>query len=96
MNKGNIELKILGLLDRECELTFLQLIDPLKEFDKSKKEDAKKLKLLLMEMEDKELIEERHFFDGKVDYSIENAGTEFLKKYKKSTKTLHKWSIPAD
>jgi len=46
-------------------------------------ESGNRLKELLIEMEKEGLLEERHFGEvlkGRVDYSIENPGTEFLKK----------------
>lgn len=81
MNR-KLKLKILKLLDRSDGLTFLELSKALEEFRESRKEDRKRLKLLLMEMEDEELIEERHFPNGRVDYSIENKGINCLERQK--------------
>lgn len=61
-------------------VTCLELLESLS-FDKSKRENWKKLKRLLMDLEDRELIEERHFKDsGRVDYAICSKGIDFLNK----------------
>lgn len=53
-----------------------------------------KLKKLINGMEEKGLIEERHFGgEGRVDYSIENPGIEIMEKTDKKVNLKSKWKI---
>jgi|TARA_Y100000310_G_scaffold327336_1_gene393532 hypothetical protein len=59
------------------------------------KENWKRLKNLLDEMEEGGLIEERHFGEvlgGRVDFSIENPGNDLIEGKRKSLK--EKWKLP--
>ncbi|MDP3992561.1 MAG: hypothetical protein U1B79_01275 [Candidatus Pacearchaeota archaeon] len=79
MDNEKIIKDILHLLSKksvnydEMGHTFLEIKDLLKNIE------ARKLKQILIDMEDKNLIEERHFADGRVDYSIENKGLDLIK-----------------
>ncbi|MFH1310839.1 MAG: hypothetical protein ABIH65_00345 [Nanoarchaeota archaeon] len=73
----DLKFNILQILKGEEGLTFLELKKQLE--DKNIKFSWKELKLILIELEEKNLIEERHFKDGKVDYSLEPEGYKYLK-----------------
>jgi len=73
----NLKFNILQILKGEEGLTFLELKKQLEE--KNLKFSWKELKLALINLEEKHLIEERHFKDGKVDYSLEPEGYKYLK-----------------
>ncbi|MFC1685514.1 hypothetical protein ACFLZZ_00655 [Nanoarchaeota archaeon] len=101
MEKDEIIEGILYLLQFEGELAFtlLEIKDFLKlNGIKEYSEDEghwRKLKELLVEIENQELIEERHFgkeYHGRVDYSIENPGTQRIKDKQKELK--EKWKFP--
>lgn len=73
----SLYLNILQIINGEDGVTYLQLIKRLE--NKDVKFSWKELKLALIDLEEKRLIEERHFNDGRVDYSMEPEGYEFLK-----------------
>lgn len=68
-------------------------LDEIEEFlELNNVNEVSNLKDFLHKMEDKQLIEERHFdFSGKdlgrVDYSIENKGIELIEKIRKKLKS---------
>lgn len=80
MNDEELKRKILEITNEE-EVTFLELFRELT-LDMQKKANWKKLKLILMDLEDTGMIEERHFEDGRVEYAIEQKGIDFLNKLK--------------
>lgn len=75
--------------------TFLQIREFLKlnkvqGYYKDEKSSLQKLKQLLYEMEEKELIEERYFdekHNGRVDYALEQKGIDLIEKKRKEAKT---------
>ena len=73
----DLKLNVLQILKGEEGLTFLKLKKQLE--DKNIKFSWKELKLALINLEEKHLIEERHFDNGKVDYSLESEGYKYLK-----------------
>jgi hypothetical protein len=75
---NRLDLTILQLLKGEEGITFLELKKKLEE--KKINFSWNEFKLTLIKLEDKRLIEERHFDNGKVDYSLEPEGYEFLNK----------------
>jgi DNA-binding HxlR family transcriptional regulator len=82
----DIKLKVLKLI-HELQygdgVLFLKLKENLKDVL-----SWKELKLLLMELEEEGLIEERHFDDGRVDYKLEIKGYRFFDNLKRQSKTL--------
>src|SRR4030043_1633155 len=64
------QLKVMGVLKLQKKL----------KIDMNKKNNWEKLKMHLYFMNMTGLIEERHFPDGIVDYSAEDAGMKLLKK----------------
>ena len=106
MDKEEIKQGILHLLTQSNSsigdgmgYTLLEIKDFLKfnnvsEYSESDKESWEKIKDLLNEMEEEDLIEERHFgeiLSGRVDYSIENKGLQLIKNKDKILKT--KWKL---
>ena len=105
MNKEEIKIGILFLLSHSNEnwldekfadngFTFLEIMEFLKLNNVSI--DYKELKILLDEMEDEGLFEERHFgkeLMGRVDYDIETPGAKLLEKQDMS-KLEKKWRLP--
>lgn len=73
--------KILTLLYGEDGITFLVLARKLK-LDLNKQVNWKKLRGHLIYLEKEKLIEERHFEDKTVDYSLENAGIIYVRNLK--------------
>jgi len=100
MEKEEIKEGILHLLQRTSSTgdgmgwTFLEIrellkINNVKGYFEDTKESWKKLKDLLKEMEEEGLIEERHFgevLSGRVDFSIEQKGIDWIKKRRKELK----------
>lgn len=87
--------------------TYLQIkeflkINGIKGFFENDKSSILRLRHLLHNMEENDLIEERHFdekYNGRVDYAIENKGLEVIKDMIKKAKTKgikldDKWKIP--
>jgi hypothetical protein len=110
-NKEEIKEGILYLLTHEnndypdevkdCGYTLLEIWDFLDlnkvdGYESGSTSAFQNLRKLLYEMEDEDLIEERHFGKevyGRVDYAIENPGFDFLKKLDES-KPKNKWILP--
>ena len=74
----DLKLEILKILKGEEGLTFLELKKRLK--DRKIIFSLKKLKSELLNLEKEDFIEERHFRDGLVDYSLERRGYNYLNK----------------
>jgi len=106
MDKQGIKEGILYLLEESSPTgdgngyTFLEIRDFLNlndivVFFEEGKENWKRLKNLLDEMEEEGLIEERHFgevLSGRVDFSIKNPGISLIEGKKESLK--EKWKLP--
>jgi hypothetical protein len=95
MDKETIKDGILFLLEGD-NYTLLEIrsffkLNKIEGYFEEEKESWRNLKNLLNDMEDQELIEERHFDDGRVDYSIEQRGIDLIKQ--KRNKLKSKWNI---
>lgn len=68
-------------------ISFVKLLESVKIFDKNKRSDWAKLRIIISALIEDGLIEESHGIDGEdkmVDYFIEQKGIEFLEKIKNS------------
>ncbi len=105
MEKEEIIEGILYLLQGTAQ-TFLQIreflkLNKIQGYSEDEKSSIQKLKQLLREMEEKKLIEERHFdekYNGRVDYALEQNGIDLIEKKRKEVKTKsikleNKWKL---